>query len=69
MAGRRGSGAGRFVPSLKEMEELRRGLLLPGLARSTEQRAFVEGAEAVARLPVDDDGLILVGAADPIPAE
>ncbi len=60
---------GRVVPSLKEVQQLRRSLLLPGLAPGMEQRALVEGIEAVARLPVDGDGLVLPGAADPITAE
>lgn len=55
--------------TVQEVQELVGGLLLPCLASGKEQRALVEGVEAVARLPVDRDGLVLAGAADPIPAE
>lgn len=60
---------GRLVPAVQEVHQLVGSLLLPCLASGKEQRAVVEGVEAVARLPVDGDRLVLAGAADAIPAE
>lgn len=57
------------MPAVQEVQELVGSLLLPCLASGKEQRALMEGIEAVARLPVDRDGLVLAGVADPIPAE